>query len=182
LVHLFDIRGAIGHLRPGFRSCRLSVFRHPELITGPTIKARHLCLMSKSTETGVTREGRASHLGRLICARYWAHRGDRAPACWNVGFGCRSGSLDRLLSPSWRMGLRNGLWCFSSARSVASCMVDGIVPALRHHTSCQFVPSSRHPVAAPHLGRHAPLILFLRPYSGGIWRLRNKQSQAPCVP
>ena len=36
---------------PGFRSCRLSVFRYPELITGQTIKARHLCLMSKSTET-----------------------------------------------------------------------------------------------------------------------------------
>jgi hypothetical protein len=54
---MIDIRGAIGHLRlpPGFRSCRLSVFRHPELITGQTIKARHLCLMSKNTETGVTR-------------------------------------------------------------------------------------------------------------------------------
>jgi hypothetical protein len=54
---MIDIRGAIGHLRPppGFRSCRLNVFRHPELITGQTIKARHLCLMSKNTETGVTR-------------------------------------------------------------------------------------------------------------------------------
>ena len=35
----------------GFRSCRICVFRHPELITGQTIKARHLCLMSSSTET-----------------------------------------------------------------------------------------------------------------------------------
>jgi hypothetical protein len=53
---MIDIRGAIGRLRPplGFRSCRICVFRHPELITGQTIKARHLCLMSKSTETGVT--------------------------------------------------------------------------------------------------------------------------------
>ena len=54
---MIDICGAIGRLRPplGFRSCRICVFRHPELITGQTIKARHLCLMSNSTETGVTR-------------------------------------------------------------------------------------------------------------------------------
>ena len=47
----FDIRGAIGYLTLCSRTCRVSVFRHLELITGQIIKAQHLCLIPSNTET-----------------------------------------------------------------------------------------------------------------------------------
>ena len=50
-VHSIDIRGAIGYPTPCFRTCRLSVFRHLERLKVQTIKARHLCLIPRNTET-----------------------------------------------------------------------------------------------------------------------------------
>ena len=43
--------------------------------------------------------------------------GGHAPACRNAGFECRSGEIDWLLSYSWLLVLRNGLWFFGSVSS-----------------------------------------------------------------
>ena len=47
---------------------------------------------------------------------YWDSLVGRIRRCRNVGWECRSSTLDGLLSQSWRLGVRNGLWgWFASA-------------------------------------------------------------------
>src|SRR5262245_26320946 len=52
--------------------------------------------------------------GKNAQAIYWDSRVGRIRRCRNIGWQCRNSTLDGLLSQSWRLDVRNGLWSFAS--------------------------------------------------------------------